>query len=99
MIGNAILIVLKYIHNFDVDKPTRSGYINPFGYISMIAYRSFLQTIKNENKNGRIKKFLCEKKPSKYFENTEFYSTVALDYEEIRNWENINDINEVLTED
>jgi hypothetical protein len=92
MINNAIVIVLKYIHNFDITQP------NPFGYISMIAYRSFLQTIKAEKKNSKIKQFLFDKKPTKYFENNEFYNTIALDYEEIRNWESVEDIDEILKE-
>lgn len=78
MVSVAILTVIKYVHNFDVDKSN-----NPFAYISTICSRAFLQYIAYSNKHGKIKKYLYARKP-RYIEDNDFYSAVAIDYEAIR---------------
>lgn len=83
MKSSAILTTIKYLHNFDPEKSK-----NPFGYISMICYNAFIQFIQYSKKHSHIKQVLYDNKPSKYFENTEFYNTIALDYETIAAWEN-----------
>ena len=79
MVSSAMLTVIKYIHNFNVEKSS-----NPFAYISTICSRAFLQFIAYSNRHGEIKKYLYDRKP-KYVEDNDFYSTIAIDYEAIKN--------------
>jgi DNA-directed RNA polymerase specialized sigma subunit len=78
MKSSAILTVIKYLHNFD---PKKSK--NPFGYVSMICYNAFIQYIQYSKKHSHIKQTLYDNKPTKFFDNMEFYNTQALDYEAI----------------
>ena len=82
MVGSGILTVCKYLHNFNLDKSQ-----NPFAYISQICNRAFLQYIAYSKKHGKIKQYLYDRKP-RYYEDTDFYSTQAIDYAEIVAYEN-----------
>jgi DNA-directed RNA polymerase specialized sigma24 family protein len=86
MVSSAILTVVKYIHNFDVEKSN-----NPFAYISTICSRAFLQYIAYSNRHGEIKKYLYGRKPKSYFDDTEYYNTKAIDYEAIKDWSSKDD--------
>lgn len=48
MIGEGILIILKYMHNFTEGK-------NPHAYLSMIAKNAFIQYIQRQKKHSNIK--------------------------------------------
>jgi len=85
MVSSAILTVLKYIHNFNLDKSE-----NPFAYISTITTRAFLQYIAYSKKHGKIKQYLYDRKP-KFHEDHDFYDTQAIDYAEIVSYENKDD--------
>lgn len=52
----AMLITLKYVHNFD---PTKWN--NPFAYITTLVNNGFLQFIKKETKNNKAKSAMVDK--------------------------------------
>jgi len=43
MISDAVFAMVKYMHNFDLEKS------NPFAYFTMIAWNAYLQYIKRAN--------------------------------------------------
>jgi len=81
MISSAMLTVIKYLHNFNLEKSN-----NPFSYISQICNRAFMQYIAWAKKHGKIKKYLWDRKP-KYFEDNDFYTSISFDYETIAAYE------------
>src|SRR6185312_3786473 len=56
MIGNAIINVLKYLHTYDYTRVGKEGQPRrAFAWLSMIVWRSFLQTIDEEKTQTYIK--------------------------------------------
>ena len=51
MIGDAIEMMIRYMHNFDVTKENQ----NPFAYFSQYAFNAFLQRIAREKKALKTK--------------------------------------------
>ena len=60
MVMDAVENCLKAIHNYDADKPTRTGTPNPFSYFTQISYFAFLRRIAKEKKQTTIKNALSE---------------------------------------
>jgi len=48
MVSDAVIIMLKYINDFDTTKT------NPFAYFTKITYHSFLQTIKRSKRRSKM---------------------------------------------
>jgi len=82
MRSSAILTVCMYLHNFNLEISQ-----NPFAYISQICGRAFLQYIAYSKRHSKIKQYLYDRKPL-YHQDHDFYSTQAIDYEEIVSYEN-----------
>lgn len=55
MVMDAVENCLKVIKNYDIDKATRSGEPNAFGYFTQIAYYAFLRRIQKENRQIELK--------------------------------------------
>ena len=55
MVGEGILTVLKYLHNFNPEKSN-----NPFAYITQICSHAFKNYLKNQKKASIIKNVLWE---------------------------------------
>lgn len=55
MIGEGVLTVCKYLHNFDPEKSN-----NPFAYITQICGNTFKSYIKNQKKHSTIKNTLYQ---------------------------------------
>ncbi len=51
-ICNAIECMVRYAHNFDIDK---AGSNTSYSYLSMLSWRKFLKTIAAEHKQNKIK--------------------------------------------
>lgn len=56
MIGDAILTIVKYLHNFNADKCPHA-----FNYVTQIAYRSFQNTIKKFKRISKMKNCIFER--------------------------------------
>ena len=80
MVGEAVLTVCKYLHNFDPFKQKRP---NPFAYITSIVHNAFLGYIKKQKKHSVIKDVLY--KNAHLIEGEEFfYSQKAINYEGLK---------------
>lgn len=79
MVGEAVLTVVKYLHNFD---PLKQQKPNPFAYITMIIHRSFLNYIRKQKKHSEIKD-LCYKNAYKMDEET-FYYVKGINYQVLK---------------
>jgi len=55
MVMDAVENCIKYINNFDIDKPTRTGKPNAFSYFTQISWFAFLRRIAKEKKQTEIK--------------------------------------------
>jgi len=76
-IAQAMEITLKYMHNFNSEK---SG--NAHGYINMICSHAFLQYTQKENKHGKMKQKLYDRK-GEFSSSTD--DEIAIDYESVAN--------------
>lgn len=76
MIGEAVYTCVRYAHNFDPDKQSKS---NPFAYFTKICYHSFLNFIKKQKKHSDIKD-TCFKNMETFNEDEQFIEK-AIDYE------------------
>ena len=79
MVGEAVLTCVKYLHNFNVDTSK-----NPFGYITMIAYHSFIAFVKKQKKHSVIKD-VCFKYQKSANKSDAFFSNKGINYEDILN--------------
>ena len=55
MVMDAVENCIKVICNYDIEKSTRTGSPNAFGYFTQIAYYAFIRRIQKENKQVDIK--------------------------------------------
>lgn len=55
MVMDAVENCIKAIHNYDINKVTRTGKPNAFGYFTQIAFYAFLRRIAKEKKQQSIK--------------------------------------------
>lgn len=76
-VSQAMLITLKYMHNFNPEKSN-----NAHGYINMICSHAFLQYIQKENKHGKMKQDLYDRK-DEFVQSSE--EELAIDYESVAN--------------
>jgi len=60
MVMDAVENCLKAVHNYDENKPTRTGKPNPFSYFTQITYFAFLRRIEKEKKQMKIKQAIME---------------------------------------
>ena len=61
MVMDAVENCLKVIRNYDIEKATRSGEPNAFGYFTQIAYYAFLRRIQREKRQLDIKNKILER--------------------------------------
>ena len=76
MIAEAVFTCVKYFSNFDPEKSK-----NPFAYITRICYNSFVNSIKKQNKHGKMKQDLYDNKEEVNHES--FFSYKSIDYTEL----------------
>lgn len=76
MIAEAVFTCVKYFGNFD---PKKSN--NPFAYITRICYNSFVNSIKKQNKHGKMKQDLYDTKDDISHES--FFTYKSIDYTEL----------------
>jgi len=55
MVMDAVENCIKYVNNYDIDKPTRTGKPNAFSYFTQISWFAFLRRIAKEKKQTEIK--------------------------------------------
>lgn len=60
MVADGIENCLSKLHNFDIDRETRTGLPNAFAYFTTIAFNAFIRRIKKEKKQQEIKYALME---------------------------------------
>jgi hypothetical protein len=60
LVTDGVMDCVKGIHNFDINKPTRTGLPNAFGYFTQIVYHAFLRRISKEKKQEDIKRVYRE---------------------------------------
>lgn len=61
MVMDAVENCIKAIHNYDIDKATRTGLPNAFSYFTQISYFAFLRRIAKEKKQSDVKWKYIEK--------------------------------------
>jgi hypothetical protein len=61
MISAAIENCLRVLSNYDIEKTTRTGNPNAFGYFTQIAYYAFLREIESEKKHLNIRAAMIER--------------------------------------
>jgi hypothetical protein len=67
MVMDAVENCIKYINNFDIDKPTRTGKPNAFSYFTQISWFAFLRRIAKEKKQTEIKQKIISTSPIDVF--------------------------------
>ena len=67
MVMDAVENCIKYINNYDIDKPTRTGKPNAFSYFTQISYYAFLRRIAKEKKQTDIKQKIIKTSPIDVF--------------------------------
>jgi len=77
MIAEAVYTCVKYFKNFNPEKSN-----NPFAYITRICYNSFVNSIKKQNRHGKMKQDLYDCKDDINHES--FFSYKSIDYTELR---------------
>ena len=82
MISEAVLTVIKYMHNFD---PKKQKYPNPFAYFTTIIHNAFINYIRKQKKHSKIKD-ICYKQIH-LLENdnySDYYLVKAINYQSLR---------------
>jgi len=77
MIAEAVFTCVKYFRNFNPEKSK-----NPFAYITRICYNSFVNSIKKQNKHGKMKQDLYDSKDR--VDHHSFFTYKSIDYTELR---------------
>lgn len=77
MVAEAVYTCVKYFKNFDQEKSN-----NPFAYITRICYNSFVNSIKKNNRHGKIKQELYQNKDR--VDSHIFFSYNSIDYTELQ---------------
>ena len=76
MVSEAALTCVKYFRNFDPEKSK-----NPFAYITRICYNSFVNSIKKQNKHGKMRQDLYDIKDEVNHES--FFAYKSIDYTDL----------------
>lgn len=76
MVAEAILTVIKYLHNFNPEKSN-----NPFAYITEVCARSFWMYIKTQKKHSHIKQELWDICSGSETEMQLFENKETIDYQ------------------
>ena len=74
MVSEAILTIVKYIHNFNPEKSN-----NPFAYITQICTNSFKAFVKKEHKASDIKD-VCYKEINNFQNQEDIWVNKGIDY-------------------
>lgn len=61
MVMDAVENCIKAIHNYDINKATRTGKPNAFGYFTQICFYAFLRRIAKEKRQQEIKENYIQK--------------------------------------
>lgn len=78
MIGDAIEDCLKAVHKFDPNRVGKSGTANPFGFLSLVVWRAFLNRIKYEKKRAAGELAMMTDPRFDFFEQSE-HNAVQID--------------------